>query len=52
MTGLCTLPGGAPGWLRPAMTVRTHLVQVKQVPAGTGVSYGHRYVTGADTTLG
>ncbi|MGI9007952.1 MAG: alanine racemase, partial [Streptosporangiaceae bacterium] len=52
VTGLCTLPGGPPGWLRPAMTVRTHLVQVKQVPAGTGVSYGHRYVTGADTTLG
>ena len=52
VTGLCTLPGGPPGWLRPAMTVRTHLVQVKRVPAGTGVSYGHRHVTGADTTLG
>src|SRR5262249_32073044 len=24
VTGLCTLPGGPPGWLRPAMTVRTH----------------------------
>ncbi len=52
VTGLCTLPGGPPGWLRPAMTVRTHLVQVKRVPAGTGVSYGHRYVTGAESTLG
>ena len=52
VTGLCTLPGGPPGWLRPAMTVRTHLVQVKQVPAGTGVSYGHRYVTAAAATLG
>jgi alanine racemase len=52
VTGLCTLPGGPPGWLRPAMTVRTHLVQVKNVPAGTGVSYGHRYVTAAPTTLG
>jgi len=52
VTGLCTLPGGAPGWLRPAMTVRTHLVQVKRVAPGTGVSYGHRYVTGAETTLG
>ncbi|MDR2988093.1 MAG: alanine racemase, partial [Nocardiopsaceae bacterium] len=30
VTGLCTLPEGAPGWLRPAMTVLTHLVQVKQ----------------------
>ncbi|HVB46651.1 MAG TPA: alanine racemase [Streptosporangiaceae bacterium] len=52
VTGLCTLPGGAPGWLRPAMTVRTRLVQVKRVPAGTGVSYGHRYVTTAETMLG
>ena len=52
VTGLCTLPGGPPGWLRPAMTVRTHLVQVKRVDRGTGVSYGHRYVTGTETTLG
>jgi alanine racemase len=52
VTGLCTLPGGPPGWLRPAMTVRTHLVQAKEVPKGTGVSYGHRYVTTADTRLG
>ena len=52
VTGLCTLPGGPPGWLRPAMTVRTHLVQVKRVARGTGVSYGHRYVTDSETTLG
>ena len=50
--GLSTLPGGAPPWLRPAMTVRARLVQVKRVPAGTGVSYGHRYVTAGDATLG
>ncbi len=52
VVGLCTLPGGSPAWLRPAMTVRTHLVQVKRVPAGTGVSYGHRYVTLAPANLG
>jgi alanine racemase len=52
VTGLCTLPGGAPDYLRPAMTVRTEIVQVKRVPEGTGVSYGHRYLTTADTTLG
>jgi alanine racemase len=52
ITGLSTSPGGPPGWLRPAMTVRTHLVQVKRVARGTGVSYGHRYVTGTETTLG
>jgi alanine racemase len=50
--GLSTLPGGAPGWLRPAMTIRARLVQVKRVPAGTGVSYGHRYTTSAEATLG
>ena len=52
VTGLCTLPGGPPDWLRPAMTVRTEIIQVKRVPAGTGVSYGHRFVTKAPTTLG
>jgi alanine racemase len=50
--GLCTLPGGAPDWLRPAMTLRARLIQVKRVPAGTPVSYAHRYTTGADTLLG
>jgi alanine racemase len=50
--GLSTLPGGAPGWLRPAMTLRARLALVKRVPGGTGVSYGHRYVTARETTLG
>jgi alanine racemase len=50
--GLCTLPAGAPGWLRPAMTLRARLIQVKRVPARTPVSYAHRYTTGADTLLG
>jgi alanine racemase len=52
VVGLSTLPGGAPEWLRPAMTIRASLVQVKRVPAGAGVSYGHRYVTSSETTLG
>ncbi len=50
--GLSTLPGGAPDWLRPAMTLRARLIQVKRVPAGTPVSYAHRYVTDGDTLLG
>ena len=50
--GLSTLPGGAPPPLRPAMTLRTRLAQVKRVPPGTGVSYGHRYVTSRESTLG
>jgi alanine racemase len=50
--GLSTLPGGAPSWLRPVMTLRGRLAMVKRVPAGAGVSYGHRYVTARETTLG
>jgi alanine racemase len=50
--GLSTLPGGGPAWLRPAMTLRSRLVQVKRVPAGAGVSYGHRYVADRELTLG
>jgi alanine racemase len=51
--GLSTLPGGAaPDWMRPAMTARTRLIQVKRVPQGSGVSYGHRYITAGETTLG
>ena len=37
--------------LRPVMTLQAGLAQVKRVPAGHGVSYGHRYVTEGDTTL-
>jgi alanine racemase len=37
--------------LRPAMTLTARLALVKQVPAGSGVSYGHRYTTAAETTL-
>lgn len=50
--GLCTLPDGAPGWLRPAMTVRARLIQVKRVPVSTPVSYGHRYATAQPAALG
>jgi len=31
--------------LRPVMQVRARITQVKMLPAGTGVSYGYRYVT-------
>ncbi|MGC5290552.1 alanine racemase [Micromonospora sp. DT231] len=48
-------PFGASGpgefGLTPAMTVRTSVVNVKRVPAGTSVSYGPDHVTGAPTTL-
>ncbi|MET8123374.1 alanine racemase [Micromonospora sp. NPDC005189] len=48
-------PFGATGpgefGLHAAMTLRTSVVNVKRVPAGTGVSYGREHVTGAPTTL-
>jgi alanine racemase len=33
------------------MTLRAPVVSVKRVPAGTGVSYRHEYVTSTDTRL-
>ena len=50
-------PGGELGTphtygLTAAMTLRARLALVKRVPAGQGVSYGHDYVTSAETTLG
>ncbi|HEX6887383.1 MAG TPA: alanine racemase [Candidatus Nanopelagicales bacterium] len=50
-------PGGELGppedyGLRAAMALRARLVNVKRVPAGQGVSYGHEYVTERQTTLG
>jgi alanine racemase len=38
--------------LRPALTLRSRLAAVRQVPAGTGVSYGHTFVATAPTVLG
>jgi alanine racemase len=45
--------GGNPAdyGLRPAMTVQATVALAKRVPAGTGVSYGHTYVTDRETTL-
>jgi alanine racemase len=48
--GLSPVPGEAFG-LRPAMTLRARVAMTKRVPEGTGVSYGHRYVTAVETTL-
>ncbi len=37
--------------LRPAMSFSTRVLQVKTVPAGSGISYGHTFVTEHETTL-
>jgi alanine racemase len=52
--GLSPVPGrhtAAELGLRPAMTARARVALVKRVPAGSGVSYGHTYVTDRETTL-
>jgi len=49
--GLNPIPGLRVPGLRPAMTLRSRIALVKRVPAGEGVSYGHRYRTETDTRL-
>lgn len=46
-----TLGTAAEFGLLPAMTATARLTVVKRVCAGEGVSYGHTYVTPAETTL-
>jgi alanine racemase len=46
------LGGPADFGLRPVMTLSASIALVKRVPGGHGVSYGHRYVTPGETTLG
>ena len=44
-------PGPGASGLRPALTLRARVVNVKRVPAGTGVSYGPDHVTDRPATL-
>jgi len=37
--------------LAPAMTLRTRVIDVKRLPAGHGIGYGHTYVTDRETTV-
>ena len=38
--------------LTPIMTFKTRLMQIKRVPAGTGVGYGHTFVTQRESVIG
>ncbi|GAA3758774.1 alanine racemase [Spinactinospora alkalitolerans] len=49
--GFSPIPGLPGTGLRPAMTLSAGIAVVKRVPEGSGVSYGHRYVTDRPTTL-
>ncbi len=44
-------PDGGDFGLRPAMSVRTSIVQLQRVPPGESVSYGRTYYTQRDTLL-
>jgi len=50
--GLSPVPADGDFGLVPAMTLRSRLANVKRVPAGEGVSYGHQYHLSVDSTLG
>jgi alanine racemase len=43
--GLSPVPRISTYGLRPAMTLRARVALAKEVPPGSGVSYGHRYTT-------
>jgi len=51
--GLGAVPGRRPedDGLRPVMSLVSHVALTKRVPAGAGISYGHRYATERETTL-
>jgi alanine racemase len=38
--------------LRPVMTFKTRLMQLKRAPAGAGVGYGHTFVTPRESLIG
>jgi alanine racemase len=51
--GLPPVPAvGARVALRPVMTFKTRILQIKSVPAGSGVSYGHTFITQRPSMIG
>lgn len=47
-SSVCRLPGV----VRPALTWKSHLSQVKVLPPGRGISYGHIYTTSSEERIG
>jgi alanine racemase len=41
-----------PGEFKPALQWKSQLTRVRTLPAGTGVSYGHEYLTEKDERIG
>lgn len=38
--------------LRPALQVKTRITQIKTIPSGTGVSYGHKFISEEELRIG
>ncbi|BBX18426.1 alanine racemase [Mycolicibacterium duvalii] len=49
--GLTPIPDRGSMGLRPAMTVKCPVAQIRSIRAGDGVSYGHTWIASRDTTL-
>jgi alanine racemase len=49
--GVSPLQGGCPIDVLPIMTMKSRIIQIKKVPAGTAVSYGSSYVTSKETVI-
>ncbi|MES0344072.1 MAG: alanine racemase [Anaerolineales bacterium] len=47
-SSVCRLPGV----VRPALTWKSHLSQIKVLPPGRGISYGHIYTTTSEERIG
>ncbi|MCE5193651.1 MAG: alanine racemase [Candidatus Cryosericum sp.] len=50
--GLSPIEGVPINGLRPAMSMKTRIVSLKQVPAGYGIGYGRSYLTYKTTVVG
>jgi alanine racemase len=49
--GISPAPQTDPGRLRPVMSLETRVLAVKQVPSGTPLGYGGRFVTSRPSTI-
>lgn len=50
--GLSPIEGVPINGLRPAMSMKTRIISLKQVPAGYGIGYGRSYLTYKTTVVG
>ncbi|PAW62985.1 MAG: alanine racemase [Verrucomicrobiia bacterium Tous-C2TDCM] len=48
--GISPFPGEGSG-LHPVMSLKTRVTLVREVPAGTGISYGRTFITGRNTRV-